>query len=372
MAASKTSSSRANQKLSHSQRLAIERSAAHSTNCSREAALAFVDSDANGDGVLDFSEVRGRVCQPLIQSAMRHDLTLPSPHLLSALPQFKDAVRRLRATNGNGSISVVEEAELRTLFDSIDTDSSGTIEMDEYFVWTLDMAIQQGCGLEAVFAKYDLDGRGTLDANEFSMAVEDLGFSATIAHELFVELDDDDSGAVEYAELTETIAKRVGAISEQSKKLLTTFAFKEAHTWSKTQSVDAQSGREVRAEREERASEEGISIDDLKGMADTWSGSLNVSDADQLRVQLCSLLQHGRLRPSDLYNLLVTPHVRGAATVPLTRDVFVSSMRRIGYRGPPGMLLTLFKKIDTECARPRRTRSLTLTLQHTSEHKPLG
>ena len=34
---------------------------------------------------------------------------------------------------------------------------------------------------------------------QFSLAVEDLGFSSSFAHDLFVELDDDNSGAVSYS-----------------------------------------------------------------------------------------------------------------------------------------------------------------------------
>lgn len=91
---------------------------------------------------------------------------------------------------------------------------NGKIEMDEYFIWTLDVASKQGCGLETIFKKYDTSGEGMLDANEFSLAVEDLGFSATFAHDLFVELDDDNSGAVSYTELTATLKSRIGSVRD--------------------------------------------------------------------------------------------------------------------------------------------------------------
>lgn len=95
-----------------------------------------------------------------------------------------------------------DEAQLRTLFDSIDTDKSGTIEMTEYFLWTLDVASMQGCGgLEAIFKRYDSSGEGVLDAFEFSSAVEDMGFDTSFAHSLFVQLDDDGSGSVSCAEV---------------------------------------------------------------------------------------------------------------------------------------------------------------------------
>jgi hypothetical protein len=42
---------------SHSARLQTERETAKATNIAREAALAFVEADANGDGILDWDEV---------------------------------------------------------------------------------------------------------------------------------------------------------------------------------------------------------------------------------------------------------------------------------------------------------------------------
>ena len=43
--------------VSHSERLKAERDAAKAANVAREAALAFLEADANGDGVLDWDEV---------------------------------------------------------------------------------------------------------------------------------------------------------------------------------------------------------------------------------------------------------------------------------------------------------------------------
>ena len=45
--------------------------------------------------------------------------------------------------------------------------------MDEYFMWTLEVARTQGGGLEGIFRRYDTSGGGTLDIREFSLAVED-------------------------------------------------------------------------------------------------------------------------------------------------------------------------------------------------------
>lgn len=63
------------------------------------------------------------------------------------------------------------------IFNSVDADRSGTISMDEYFLFALGIAAQQtGSGIEAIFRRYDKGGEGTLDAAEFSRAVEvDVG-----------------------------------------------------------------------------------------------------------------------------------------------------------------------------------------------------
>lgn len=105
-----------------------ERKCALGTNIAREAALAFLDADANNDGILDW-------------------------------PEFKHAVSKLRSKDGTGVLSSDDpedddyDESLLALFNSIDNNGNGTIEMDEYFLWTLDVATQQGCGLESLFKK---------------------------------------------------------------------------------------------------------------------------------------------------------------------------------------------------------------------------
>ena len=47
---------------------ATDKQTAHTTNMSREAALAFANADANGDGVLEWHEVCNRMeCKPAAQ-----------------------------------------------------------------------------------------------------------------------------------------------------------------------------------------------------------------------------------------------------------------------------------------------------------------
>ena len=156
----------------------------------RDAAVAFLEADVNGDAILDYEEFK------------------------SACP------KKLKEQ--------INETELREIFDSVDHDQSGGISMDEYFLWALSVASENtGSGIEAVFRKYDKDNEGSLDAMEFSRAVEDMGFGS-MAHELFLELDKDGSGSVAYSELEDMLRQRRGTVGRNAKLFLTSLAFDRA------------------------------------------------------------------------------------------------------------------------------------------------
>jgi len=302
------------------QRWQLERKTASTVNVAREASLAFLEADANNDGKLTYVE-------------------------------FKDAIGRLRSRTGSiDTIDAKDEQALRELFDSIDGNKNGFVEMDEYFLWTIDMSTKQGCGLESLFKKYDTTGEGLLDANEFALAVEDLGFSATFAHDLFVDLDDDNSGAVSYSEITQTLKARVGELGADSKKLLTSLAFHDSHAWNAAQKVDVRTGR--RLLKASAPAADGPPSDDvlqaLKATQASTASELKGPDAESLRKQLQELLAANAMRDSDLYNLLTMPLVRGDPSQPLTKHLFVRGIQELGYSGAPGMLVNLFKRIDSD------------------------
>ena len=306
--------------LTQGQRWQLERKTASTVNVAREASLAFLEADANNDGMLTYVE-------------------------------FKDAIGRLRSRTGSiDTIAAKDEQALRELFDSIDGNKNGVVEMDEYFLWTIDMSTKQGCGLESLFKKYDTTGEGLLDANEFALAVEDLGFSATFAHDLFVDLDDDNSGAVSYSEITQTLKARVGELGADSKKLLTSLAFHDSHAWNAAQKVDVRTGRRVlkasTPASDPPASDEVLKT--LKANQASATSELKGPDAESLRKQLQELLAANAMRDSDLYNLLTMPLVRGDPSQPLSKHLFVRGIQELGYSGAPGMLVNLFKRIDSD------------------------
>ena len=136
--------------LTLTRRFMPRRSSSRSERITRKSAIAFLEADVNGDKRLSFDE--------------------------------------FTQLNPGENLS---DVHLREVFDSIDTDRSGDISMEEYFLWTLSIAHEStGTGIVDIFQKYDKTGEGTLDALEFARAAEDMGFGAA-AHELFLELLDD-------------------------------------------------------------------------------------------------------------------------------------------------------------------------------------
>ena len=113
------------------------------------------------------------------------------------------------------------ESELRQLFDTIDTDGSHSLTMDEWCMFTV-TAVKEHIGeegLKMVFRKYDRDGYrklgdGLLDIGEFARAAEELGFSNT-AGDVFMELDADNDVTISYVELFAKIQEAQPLHSEQ-------------------------------------------------------------------------------------------------------------------------------------------------------------
>ena len=156
---------------------------------SRELANLFFEADVEGDKEVTFGEFTSRI--------------VPTKMLASS-----------------------SKEEIRELFDSIDTDKSGKISMNELFLWTLKYAQEEtGTGIESVFRRYDKMGRGALTITDFCTAAEELGFGAA-AHDVFMELDPDGSGQVGYSEMRKELQHR--SLSPISKRFIRAMAFDAA------------------------------------------------------------------------------------------------------------------------------------------------
>ena len=135
----------------------------HGVEMAREAMMAFLDSDVDGDHMLDFEEFRDAVPQALVEESN------------------EEQVRS-------------NDEELRQMFAAADADGSGLISLHEYMMWTLSVAHEHtGAGLEAIFRRYDENGEGNLDIHEFKHVCEDTGFD-DMSENIFKELDLDASG----------------------------------------------------------------------------------------------------------------------------------------------------------------------------------
>jgi len=111
--------------------------------------------------------------------------------------QLPTQVRKMRKTS-----------EFRSWFDMLDKDGSGSVNMEEFFVWSVSASsIASGSGAKRVFQRFDQDRSGVLDLAEFTNAAQSLGFDSEHAHDLFDELDSQSDGVINYLELLEQCNK---------------------------------------------------------------------------------------------------------------------------------------------------------------------
>ena len=92
----------------------------------------------------------------------------------------------------------------RALFDTIDKDGSGKIDLNEYIQWALRESLTKARGkVIDLFRAWDADGSGFIDFSEFSTVLYALGFrcSKRDARNVFDFFDKDGGGEIEYKEL---------------------------------------------------------------------------------------------------------------------------------------------------------------------------
>ena len=290
----------------------------------REAAMAFIEADLNGDHQLTFEEFK------------------------LAVPERMKKKESL--------------ATLEHLFSVADADSNGYVTMHEYFMWVLTVAVQgTGTGLEAVFRRYDRNNEGNLDAREFAMACEDMGESAThqwsldlrtslrlggssltnagfgeLAHDIFMELDGDESGSVSYSELMSLLRSREHLVSQPCKKFLTELAFSGGRS-------SEPNPREP--ERHDPPAEDSLTHRAGSGMLSTIAPNWHVKavDEDGLRRELNARLQEAGAKTSDLYRFMTS---RKGKTVSLTLKEFTLALKAVGWSGSAEALADVFLAMD--------------------------
>lgn len=228
----------------------------------RDASVLFYEADVDGSRALGFDE------------------------FLTILP------KQMRST--------ATPEELRSLFNSADSNGNGVITLDELFLFTLAFAAEHtGTGFEAIFRRFDTNGEGRLDAREFARAAEDMGFGS-IAHDLFVELDHDASGSISYDELLTFLKSRArfqqpGA-SANAKRFLTGMALhgpgSGALNPSKWQ-IHAASPEEFRTELKRVMAEQGCRISDLFRLMSPEGGALRRKDMERALIRIGHVMPAG-------------------------------------------------------------------------------
>ena len=109
-------------------------------------------------------------------------------------------------------------SQLQSWFEAMDTDGDGHISQDEFFYYSLRDAQQHSSmNLNDTFASLDSDGSGFINYQEFQRGCRSFGFGE-ISHELFEQLDVNNSGSIAYQELVIEMQRRT--VSAPAKSFL--------------------------------------------------------------------------------------------------------------------------------------------------------
>lgn len=103
-----------------------------------------------------------------------------------------------------------KQDQLRTLFDALDIDKSGKLDLNEYIQWALRESLGKSRGkVIDLFRAWDEDGSGMIDMKEFSTVLFALGFRCSMkdCQAVFDSFDTDGGGQIEYKELNSSLRK---------------------------------------------------------------------------------------------------------------------------------------------------------------------
>jgi len=105
---------------------------------------------------------------------------------------------------------VPPESELRSIFDQLDKDSSGTVDLSEYVQWALRDALNNARGrVLDLFREWDADHSGSIDKKEFGAALKAMGFPCGKGDldKIFSDLDPTGDGKLDYTELNASLRR---------------------------------------------------------------------------------------------------------------------------------------------------------------------
>ena len=244
----------------------------------KEQVMAFADADTDGNMKLDFEEFYAML-----------------------------------AHNQSHAVST-EKA--REWFDAADKDGSGSVSADEFFCWSLSAsaAAYGANSIATIFKRYDKDKTGYLDLREFTKACGDVGM-ALVAEDIFRALDQDESGAISYIELSESLADTTERLKTETKHVLTSLV------WAS----------------------QGQAVNPL----DTTGWRIKGDTAENTRKELRALLDASGHHVGELISIF--DQDVGSTEKQIDDIEFYKAMReRLGFRGPIHVLQEVFKSLDTD------------------------
>ena len=114
-----------------------------------------------------------------------------------------------------------KQKAVKELFDALDVDKSGKLDLVEYIQWALRESLSKSKGkVLDLFRAWDADGSGQIDKDEFGVVLYSLGFKCSIrdVKKVFDTLDKDGSGEIDYKEMNRAL--KMGLTTSKLKEQL--------------------------------------------------------------------------------------------------------------------------------------------------------
>ena len=240
--------------------------------------------------------------------------------------------------------------ELRSWFNLIDSDGSGSVSLNEYFQWSLSAAsVVSGAGVIEGFAKFDENGSGHIEEKEFRLAATQLGYGE-VAKELFNKLPTFDNH-LDYRGL---IDKHLKMLERGKAAGIGHEAALDAAAQGPNQTNDGHDHHDLVAAAADEpllrgfllsmswnhVTAEPLSYEEAKRSG--WR--LAAGGEEELRIEMRKCMRWHTIQLSELFTVMDEDRSQGASM-----DEFCSALiDLLGYEGPRSVLEETFSAIDAD------------------------
>jgi calcium-dependent protein kinase len=117
--------------------------------------------------------------------------------------------------------TLLKEEDVQSLLNMVDVDANGTIDYEEFLAATLSQhQMQQEDNLRAAFKHFDTNGDGIISESELKAAISEgkLGISEEEVKQVLAEVDKDGNGEIDYNEFTEMLTNLAAPSITTAKK----------------------------------------------------------------------------------------------------------------------------------------------------------